>query len=307
MRILELYCGIGGCAAAVSGWADVVAAYDISRPALEIYRLNFPHSAQARTLESLSPLELARHEADLWWLSPPCQPYTRRGRQRDLDDPRSQSLLALLDVIARVRPCCLALENVPPFAQSETRVRLIDVLQRSGYEWREQLICPTELGVPARRRRYYLSASRRGLAPQRRRPAGLPSRSLCEYLNAAGERDEHLLVPAEVVDRYASAMHVVESSDAAAIAQCFTSAYGRSPVRSGSYVHTPRGPRYFAPREILRLLGFPDSFQLPPSVPPQRLWPLVGNSLSLPAVRHVLASVVAHGNFPTTCSPGDSL
>ena len=35
--------------------------------------------------------ELAAFGADLWWLSPPCQPYSVRGRGRDLDDPRART------------------------------------------------------------------------------------------------------------------------------------------------------------------------------------------------------------------------
>jgi len=39
--------------------------------------------------------------------------------------------------------------------------------------------------------------------------------------------------------------------------------------------------------EILRLLGFPAAFALPPARSADA-WALVGNSLSIPAVRHVL-------------------
>jgi hypothetical protein len=82
---------------------------------------------------------------------------------------------------------------------------------------------------------------------------------------------------------------------------CFTSAYGRSPVRSGSYLAlAPRAEctgddppplRRFSPAEVLRLLGFPAAFRLPPELPRDAAWHLAGNSLSLPAVRAVLAAV----------------
>jgi hypothetical protein len=43
--------------------------------------------------------------------------------------------------------------------------------------------------------------------------------------------------------------------------------------------------------EILRLLGFPPDFGLPPELSTQVAWRLVGNSLSVPAVRYVLSAI----------------
>ena len=103
-RVLELYCGIGGCAAALGPGREIVAAVDINRTALEVYRHNFPHPVVARTIDSIGPADLERWRADLWWLSPPCQPFTRRGLRRDDADPRSASLLHLIELLDRAPP-----------------------------------------------------------------------------------------------------------------------------------------------------------------------------------------------------------
>jgi site-specific DNA-cytosine methylase len=163
LKVLELFCGIGGCAAALGERAQVVAAVDVSRKALAAYCRNFNHAALARTLESISAGHWRAWQADLWWLSPPCQPYTHRGHRQDLDDPRAASLLAVLDRLPEVRPRYLALENVPGFAGSRAHARLRDVLEQCGYRVQETTLCPTELGIPNRRRRFYLVASRERL------------------------------------------------------------------------------------------------------------------------------------------------
>jgi site-specific DNA-cytosine methylase len=299
LRVLELYCGIGGCAAALGGADTVVAAVDIDRRALGVYRLSFPHPTLTRTIEALSAPELAGFRADLWWLSPPCQPFTRRGLGRDDQDPRSASLLALLDRLAELGPDAprhLALENVPAFQGSRCHGRLLGALGALGFRHREGCLCPSELGIPNRRRRYYLVASRNGAPGDWAPPAGAPppSGTLRPYLDREAEGAESLAVDPELVRRYEGALDVVDPDEPGAVTACFTAAYGRSPVRSGSYLNLagagePPRLRRFSPTEVLRLLGFPADFRLPPDLPPEKTWPLAGNSLSVPAVRRVLS------------------
>lgn len=286
LRALELYCGIGGCATALDARAEVVAALDINRQALAVYQHNLPHRTIACTLESIAADRLGRWQADLWWMSPPCQPFTRRGRQRDLADARTQSLLRLIEKLEQAPPRYLALENVPGFRGSLTYDRLRKALEGLGYRLEETLLCPTELGIPNRRQRFYLVAGER-LLPQR--PMVVYRQPLCAYLDP--EPCPALWIDPEIGHSYRQAMDVVEAENPGAVAACFTSAYGHSPVRSGSYLRTPSGPRRFSPQEILRLLGFPSSFSLPADLSLLNCWRLVGNSLSIPAVRQVLSSV----------------
>jgi site-specific DNA-cytosine methylase len=91
--------------------------------------------------------------------------------------------------------------------------------------------------------------------------------------------------------QYAGAIDVIDAADPHARCACFTAAYGRSPVRSGSYLATSGGLRRFSPQEILRLLGFPASFRLDLRLTREQAWRLVGNSLSVMAVTHVLSAI----------------
>lgn len=47
-------------------------------------------------IEKLSVKQLEAYKADMWLLAPPCQPYTRRGLQKDADDWRANSFMTLL-------------------------------------------------------------------------------------------------------------------------------------------------------------------------------------------------------------------
>lgn len=304
LRVVELYCGIGGAAAALGPHAVSVGAFDISAPAIAVYKHNFPaHRAEVRLIDGLPASRLRALEADLFWLSPPCQPYTRRGHQRHQDDPRAATLEAALALIVACLPPYVALENVVGFESSLAREKLLETLAAAGYETREWLLCPSELGWPNRRPRYYLVAARKPnrLLPVEPGPAPKPL-SLAELLAESARDltpDETLLleIDAETQRRYEGALHRVNAADEGALTTCFTAAYGRSFVRSGSYLELPEGRlRRFSPREVLRLLGFPAAFGFPPALGRDaaalRLaYRLAGNSLSLPAVRVVLASI----------------
>jgi site-specific DNA-cytosine methylase len=303
MRVLELYCGIGGCAAALGVGAEVVAAIDIDRDAIDTYRTNFRHPAYARTIESIPVADYREWRADLWWLSPPCQPYTRRGRQRDLDDPRAESLKVILQRLEEIRPRHLALENVTGFAGSRAHGALREVLDHGGYHVAEQFLCPTELGIPNRRPRFYLLASQERLAP-RPRPSKSP-RTLAEHLDETPPPD--VFAPPSLIEKYRGALDLVDVDDPRGVTACFTSSYGKMMVRSGSYLVEKRGVRRFTPREILRLLGFSADYRLPPHFSLRRGWALAGNSLSVDAVRCVLAPIDPSADLLSakpSCSPG---
>ncbi len=291
---LELFCGIGGFAAAAARMHIRVAeALDQSPVALGVYRLNFPdHHVRKADLEKISAGELAGFDADLWWLSPPCQPYSVRGRKKDLGDPRARSLARILEVFPKIPqkrlPQHLALENVPAFAESQARALVVGLLSDRGYHIHERQLCPTELGIPSRRPRYYLTASREELTPPEPLLLQSQGRPLSAYLDP--ELDDppaELLVPPEVVARFGEGFRILDPADPNAYTTCFTAAYGKSFMHAGSYLRCQTGVRRFSPMEIAALLHFPPQFRFPESLPLRKRWHLLGNSLSVAAVREV--------------------
>lgn len=282
MRVLELFSGIGGVAAAVAGRAEVVAAIDHDEHAALTYRHAWPGHPQHRwNLASVKPERLAALGADLWWASPPCQPFTVRGRARDLDDPRCQPLLRVLDALAVARPAAFALENVPGFAGSRAHAAVRSAARGLGYHLHEAEWCPSTLGLANRRRRFYLLATRDPVPAPVPRPVA--ARRLPEVLDP--DPDPALDADPELLRRYAGNLALVDADDREAVTHCFTGAYGRSPVYCGSWLRQGERIRRFSPAEILRLLGFPEGFALPPGLPADKRYKLVGNSVSVPVVR----------------------
>jgi DNA (cytosine-5)-methyltransferase 1 len=286
MKAVDLFCGIGGFSAAINEQV-MVTAIDQSSVALQVYRHNFPqHKTVEKNILGLSSDDLEGF--DFWWMSPPCQPYTVRGKQRGLEDRRSDSLVHILRLMASLRPRWIGFENVPGFSASTAHDMLCRTLSECGYFYSERTLCPTDLGIPNKRKRFFLVASQ-DAKPEwgPLTPVGSP---FSTYLDP--HVDDELRVAQEVFDAYKHAAHVVDPTDAEALCHCITSAYGRSLVRSGSYLRYENEVRRLDPQEILRLHHFPHSFKIPHKISRKKAWTLVGNSLSVACVREVLSAVL---------------
>lgn len=284
VEFVELFCGIGGFAESIRDIARVNIAVDINQNALDVYQLNFDHPVLCKTIESLDVDDAASWANRSWWMSPPCQPHSRRGNQTDLSDPRSHGFSNVLRLIDVLRPPEIAIENVAEFQNSQSHLCLLEVLERCGYSYQQVALCPTQFGYRNRRSRFYMIAAFKCLDPWRE-----IVRRTHELNWNHNENDfEQLALNQANASAYATAISVVKDGDPRRISACFTSAYGRSIVRSGSYLKTESGLRRFSPQEILDQLGFSPDFRLP-DWPYSKLWPLVGNSLSIPVVRYVVS------------------
>ncbi len=287
LRIVELFSGVGGVSAAVQGTsAVVVAAVDTDEAANRVHATNWPAPVVCRNLSGRKLDFLPA--ADLWWMSPPCQPFTVRGKQRDVMDPRCRPLLRMLEALADVHPTWVALENVPGFSGSLAYDALRDTLRKGGWQTVEGELCPSDFGLPNIRRRWYLLAGPR--PPRWPNPARMPRTPIRAFLDS--QPDPELTLSPTLVSSYAKALPFSNPDDTDTC--CFTSAYGSSPVYCGSYLRDEiLGPRRFSPIEIARLLGFPKTFRFPEGISLRKQWSLIGNSLSVPVVGALLEDAIS--------------
>ncbi|MFE6626031.1 MULTISPECIES: DNA cytosine methyltransferase [unclassified Streptomyces] len=174
---VDLFSGAGGLSLGIerAGWT-VAAGVDFDERALESHAANFPGLSLHMDLgdpdvrDELVDL-LSQAKIDLVAGGPPCQPFSRAGRSkirdlvrnhgRDPQDHRKQLWRAYLDVVTRVRPRAVLMENVPDMGLGDdfAVVRIIEEkLEDLGYATQLRLVDAWHYGVPQHRKRLILLA-----------------------------------------------------------------------------------------------------------------------------------------------------
>ncbi|MDZ4835217.1 MAG: DNA cytosine methyltransferase [Candidatus Melainabacteria bacterium] len=288
LTAIELFSGIGAFAEACrSTGIKVVAAYDQNEHANKVYKSNFGLEPIKRNLESLGLEDFP--QANIWWMSPPCTPFSRRGERKDDVDPRSQALAKLIEIIPQRLPDFIFLENVEGFIDSKMHDRYSKTLAECGYQNISFSICSSTFGVPMRRPRFFIAASRTVPLVEPDIERFRESRNLPEFLT---RNDDHrLFLSPETVEKYRAVLNIVDPHQTDAYLICFTRGYFKCRKASGSLIQLPDGiVRFVAPDEIIELFGFSGEFRLPEDMPLSVKWRLVGNSVDVRAIRAVLST-----------------
>ncbi|KAL5534720.1 hypothetical protein ACEPAG_1184 [Sanghuangporus baumii] len=175
IRALEFYSGIGGLHRALQASeisCTMIRAFDWDQMSCRIYETNHgPGIINKIDISLLTASDLEGLDAQLWLLSPSCQPYTvLNPSAKGVQDPRAKSFLHLVqhvipDLAKRRRgPKWMLVENVAGFEASSVRETLIETLQSSGYTTVELLLTPLQFGIPNSRLRYYLLAKEQSMS-----------------------------------------------------------------------------------------------------------------------------------------------
>ena len=174
---VDLFCGAGGLSQGLeeAGYA-VALSVDTDRSALKTHQHNLPGVALLKDLAKPDHVDavvrmLDGLEIDLIAGGPPCQPFSRAGRSkirslveqgvRESQDRRAELWRSFLEIVERVKPKAVLMENVPDMALGDDllAVRLISRrLSEIGYFTETRLLDAWRYGVPQHRQRMILIA-----------------------------------------------------------------------------------------------------------------------------------------------------
>lgn len=170
---IDLFSGCGGLSRGLKDAGfKVLAAVEIDKKACETYRINHSDilllTSDIRTVSAARLLQqcgLKRGQLDLLAGCPPCQGFStlRVGNGRAAaSDPRNELIDEFARLALALRPKLVMMENVPALARFDKFLDFVDRLKANGYLVVTKVLDVSSFGVPQRRKRLILSASRIG-------------------------------------------------------------------------------------------------------------------------------------------------
>ena len=293
LTCIDLFCGIGGFnIAATNLGAKVIFASDIDKSCQKAYQHNF-NLNPVGDIVSVSTDTIPNH--DLLLAGFPCQPFSIIGRRQGLTDPRGTMFLEILRIVRAKRPSGIILENVKQLAVVEKGAILQSILQElqgMGYQTDWKILNALDFGLPQRRERTLIVAT---LQPFDNFPwpiERLPMRPLAEIL------EKNLDSKYFVSDQIRMRRHTMHTSKETPsiwhenkAGHISSHPWSCALRANASYNYLlVNGERRLTPREMLRLQGFPDSFEIVCTDSQTRKQ--VGNSVPVPMIEAAIRGVI---------------
>ncbi len=299
LRVAGLFAGIGGVERGLSlagHSSSLLCEWDSA--AQRVLRARFPENDLVGDVRELRSLP----EVDLVSAGFPCQDLSQAGLTAGIRGSRSGLVSEVFRLLDKSRPRWLLLENVPFMLQldrGEAMRYLTRALAERGYRWAYRVVDSRAFGLPQRRQRVLVLASR----TEDPRPVLLaddvgdpsPDHPFC---------DSSRMPP---LNGAACGFYWTEGVRGLGWAVDATPT-----LKGGSTVGIPSPPAIILPsgdvitpdiRDAERLQGFPANWTAPAIDDPTRRngprWKLVGNAVSVPVFRWVGERLAKPGSYST--------
>jgi len=206
-KAIDLFCGAGGLTLGlINAGFNVISGVENSEPAISTYKSNYSdHKLYAEDIRELEPekmmddLGLSVGELDLLAGCPPCQGFsTHRTRNKvaSVSDVRNDLVFEFMKFVRAMLPKTIMMENVPGLAKDKRIDTVLEELKKLGYQIDEntvQVKDASEYGVPQRRRRMILLASRTGfIKPAKKVDKKVTVRDVIHGLASVGKSGDAL-------------------------------------------------------------------------------------------------------------------
>lgn len=168
---IDLFAGIGGFHAVGHGMGGkCVAAVEIDKAAAKVYERNWGINPLGDINDLANDTEVLMPDHHVLFAGFPCQPFSKSGAQKGMDEARGTLYWSILRIIQERRPAMVLLENVRNLAgprhTHEWQV-IIETLREEGYRVAEvptvfspHLLPKARGGRPQVRERVFIAATR---------------------------------------------------------------------------------------------------------------------------------------------------
>lgn len=335
LTAVDLFCGAGGLTLGLQrAGFKVLAGVELEEVPANTYRANHPDAIcfqedirRLGAAQLLKALGLKRGQLDLLAGCPPCQGFsTLRTRKKQLAvaDDRNDLLFEFLRMVEALSPRAIMMENVPALAEDVRMMEFVRSISRLGYRVNRknvQVVDAADYGVPQRRRRMILLASKNGQIADAERtetitvrqclktvglkPVGEAGDALHDHKPNRTERVQDIIrnIPKDGGSRTALPDHLVLPCHKGKSAG-FRDVYGRlawdkvAPTMTGGCGNPSKG-RYLHPdedraislREAAILQTFPADYQFDLSKGRDKVALMIGNALPPEFIRRHASAI----------------
>jgi len=292
-RFIDLFSGVGGfhLAAQMNG-GECVFASEIDGEASKVYAHNFGIKPSG-DITKISADEIPDHE--MLCAGFPCQPFSIIGNRMGFDDIRGTLFFEIDRILQVKKPPLLVLENVKQLATHDgkrTIGRILERLEILGYKTSWKVLNALDYGLPQKRERTiivgFLNHQAEFNWPEKI-PDYAPLKSILETVvdtkYYASEMIRRKRKKAHKSKHEVSIWHENKGGNIS------SHPYSCALRASASYNYLlVNGERRLTPREMFRLQGFPDSFEIIASDVQARKQ--AGNALPVPMLKLVIQEVL---------------
>ena len=298
----DMFCGIGAFHyAAASLGLRCVFACDIDQAAQRQYEHNFGMRPEG-DITKIHIEDIPTH--DILFAGFPCQPFSIIGKMEAMSDSRGTLIYDVARILAAKSPKAFVLENVRQLAtinKGKTLRLILNALEEIGYACSHKILNALRFGLPQKRERLIIA----GFLDREAQRAFQWPRESRQYAPLSE------ILESDPDPRHVASQRIREKRKAAHTPAVTPSIWHENKggnisshpfscaLRAGaSYNYLlVNGERRLTPRELLRLQGFPESFEVAGN--DSQIRKQAGNAVPVPLVKAVIESVI-HATHATS-------
>ncbi|MGO4987900.1 DNA cytosine methyltransferase [Gallicola sp. Sow4_E12] len=171
INAIDLFCGVGGLTYGVQqSGINVIAGYDIDGKSKFAYEFNNNAKFILKDVKDIEEDEISNlypkdTQVKVLMGCAPCQPFSSYSHKYKNNSSNIEKM-NLLDYFGKqiilVKPDIVSMENVPQITKEPVFHKLLKVLEENEYYFNYKIVYAPEYGVPQKRRRLVLLASKLG-------------------------------------------------------------------------------------------------------------------------------------------------
>jgi DNA-methyltransferase (dcm) len=290
---IDLFCGIGGFHIASSNLGmQCVFACDIDAEARKAYEHNYNLKPQ-EDITRISATEVPDH--DLLCAGFPCQPFSIIGQRKGFCDPRGTLFEEIIKIAKEKKPKAIILENVRRLAysnQGNDLKRIKVKFEKLGYTVDSKVLNALDFGLPQKRERVVIVGMLGGLGNFSWPSRPVPMKPLSEVLEPNPDPKHYV---SELIRQSRHQAHKAKQKPAIwhenKSGNVSSHPFSCTLRAGASYNYLlVDGERRLTPREMLRLQGFPDTFEIVCNNSQTRKQ--AGNAVPVPMIQSVIESIL---------------